>query len=205
MGKKRAGAVRVKQVGPKMPPAMPTMDDFAIPPEEMVHLPLTPDRSYKVIWPIHETFSMKIDDFRIIYPSYLDSNKTCKQGRRLAKEIAVPTPTCTDISQALQAMQIRHVLQPYKGYPRDITCLWDNPGRVMVDVSRYSKGELMVEIAKRIPHLPARQLRLEQQAIAAKTAEEERKLRMQKEKAAQSVAAAASKKAVKKGKKGKKK
>ena len=162
-------------------------------------------RSYQVIWPIHETFSMKIDDFRIIYPSYLDSNKTCKQGRRLSQEKAVPSPTCTDMSQALQAMQVRHVLQPYKGYPRDIACLWDNPGRILVDVSQYSKAELMLEIVQRIPHLPARKLRLEQEAMAAKAAEEERKQRLQKEKTAASIAAAASKKAAKKGKKGKKK
>lgn len=202
---KRAGAVRVKQMGPKMPPmaAMPTLEDFATPPEAMLHLPPPPDRSYQVIWPMRETFTMKFDDFRVIYPSYLDSNKTCHQGRRLPKAKAVPTPTCTDLSQALQALQIRHVVQPYKGYPRDITCLWDNPGRVLVDLSSFeSRGALMVALAERIPHLPARLVRLEQEARVAQAAEEERKERLKQEKAASSALAAASKKAAKKGKKG---
>eukprot|EP00522_Entomoneis_paludosa_P015432 CAMPEP_0172444070 /NCGR_PEP_ID=MMETSP1065-20121228/4198_1 /TAXON_ID=265537 /ORGANISM="Amphiprora paludosa, Strain CCMP125" /LENGTH=207 /DNA_ID=CAMNT_0013194489 /DNA_START=48 /DNA_END=671 /DNA_ORIENTATION=+ len=207
MGKKRGGGVRVKQVGPKVAPAMPSMEDFAIPADEMVNLPPTPDRSYQVIWPIHETFTMKIEGFRVIYPSYLDSTKTCQQGRRLAQDKAVPTPTCSDISQALQGLQVRHVLQPYKGYSRDITCLWDNPGRVLVDVQQYTKTQLLALVAERIPHLPARKLRLEQEAAVAAKEEAERQERLQKEKAAASAASAKS--AVtgnkKKGKKGKRK
>mmetsp|Transcript_24064 Transcript_24064/g.66737 ORF Transcript_24064/g.66737 Transcript_24064/m.66737 type:complete len:208 (-) Transcript_24064:29-652(-) len=207
MGKKRGGGVRVKQVGPKAPPAMPSMEDFAIPPEEMVNLPPTPDRSYQIIWPIHESFSMKTEGFRVIYPSYLDSTKSCKEGRRLAKEKSVPTPTCSDISLALQSMQVRHVLQPYKGYSRDITCLWDNPGRVLVDTSQFTKTELMEQMAERIPDLPARKNRLEQQAAAAEKEEQERKIRAQKEKAAASAASTKSTATgnKKKGKKGKRK
>ena len=76
---------------------------------------------------------MQPDDFMVIYPSYLDSTKTLKQGRRIGKENAVDTPTVSDISQALQQLGLRHVLQPHKGYSRDATTLWDNPGRVRVE------------------------------------------------------------------------
>ena len=107
---------------------------------------------------------MDASKFNIIYPSYLDSTKTISQGRRIGQEIAVATPTVSDISQALQTLKIRHVLQPYKGYSRDITTLWDNPGRVKVDntTSFATKRELLKEIARIIPTLPARQQRLEQ-------------------------------------------
>jgi signal recognition particle subunit SRP19 len=205
MGKKRAGAVRIKQVGPKAPAQLPSMEDFVIPPEEMIHLPPPPDRKYQVFWPIHETFTLKIEGFQVIYPSYLDSNKTVKQGRRMPQDLAVPTPTCNDISQALQQLQIRHVLQPYKGYSRDNTCLWDNPGRVLVDVSLFKKSQLMREIAARIPTLPMRVARIEQEMNEA--AAEDKKMQ---EARAKEVAQQTSKKATvtgnkKKGKKGKKK
>lgn len=210
MGKKRGGAVRVKQVGPKGPKnpmdMMPTMEDFAIKPEDQIHLPPTPDRSYSIFWPITETFTMKTDTgFQTIYPSYLDAEKTVKQGRRVCQDKAVPKPTVSDISLALQTLQIRHVLQPYKGYSRDPPTLWDNPGRVLVDVTGRRKGELMLELAARIPRLPERQQRL--QAEAAQAAMEEKKMQEEEQKqleeAKKSVAVASTSK--KKGKKGRKK
>lgn len=106
---------------------------------------------------------MDPSDFVVIYPSYLDSTKTIAKGRRIGTENAVDTPTVSDISQALQSLNIRHVLQPHKGYSRDITTLWDNPGRVKVEPqSQYTKRGLLVELAKIIPGLPSRIQRLEQ-------------------------------------------
>lgn len=107
---------------------------------------------------------MDASKFIIIYPSYLDSTKTIAQGRRIGTEVAVETPTVADISKALQTLKIRHVLQPYKGYSRDIETLWDNPGRVKVDnnTSFATKRELLKELARIIPTLPSRQQRLEQ-------------------------------------------
>jgi signal recognition particle subunit SRP19 len=208
MGKKRAGGVRVKQVGSKnknMADMMPSMEDFAVSPDEQLHLPPTPDRSYAIVWPIQETFTMETDSgFQVIYPSYLDADKTVKQGRRVCKEKAVAKPTVSDLSLALQSLKVRHVLHPYRGYSRDPTALWDNPGRVLVDVSNYRKADLLLEIAERVPHLPERHKRLQMEAEQA-AAEEE------KQKEEEEQLAAASKKAIvtsaskKKGKKGRKK
>lgn len=217
MGKKRAGGVRVKQLGPKgggpknPMDLMPTMQDFAIQPEDQIHLPPTPDRSYSIVWPIQETFTMKTDTgFQIIYPSYLDANKTVKLGRRVSLDLAVPQPTVSDISLALQSMKIRHVLQPYKGYSRDPTTLWENPGRVVVDMTQPpSKSALLRSLCERIPHIPERQGRIQAEAAAA--AQQEQK-RMQEEQEKEKQAAAAAKKPAttttlskKKGKKGRKK
>mmetsp|Transcript_20159 Transcript_20159/g.32517 ORF Transcript_20159/g.32517 Transcript_20159/m.32517 type:complete len:162 (-) Transcript_20159:159-644(-) len=129
---------------------------------------------------------MNHDDFMVIYPSYLDASKSIKQGRRIGKEKAVDTPTLSDISQALQSLQLRHVLQPHKGYPRDTACLWDNPGRVKVERPKFSimdenddpastKRKLLLELAEAIPKLPSRQQRLEKarEEAAKKEAEQE--------------------------------
>eukprot|EP00573_Skeletonema_grethae_P001399 CAMPEP_0201692250 /NCGR_PEP_ID=MMETSP0578-20130828/5206_1 /ASSEMBLY_ACC=CAM_ASM_000663 /TAXON_ID=267565 /ORGANISM="Skeletonema grethea, Strain CCMP 1804" /LENGTH=229 /DNA_ID=CAMNT_0048177601 /DNA_START=72 /DNA_END=759 /DNA_ORIENTATION=+ len=115
-------------------PANP-MADFAIPPDEELHLPVKPDsKSGYLIWPMGETFTMKYDNFSVIYPNYLDSNKTVKLGRRIAAKDAVPEPTVQDLHEALASLNVRHVIQPYKGYSRDAISRWDNPGRVLVDL-----------------------------------------------------------------------
>eukprot|EP00525_Craspedostauros_australis_P000670 CAMPEP_0198111162 /NCGR_PEP_ID=MMETSP1442-20131203/3137_1 /TAXON_ID= /ORGANISM="Craspedostauros australis, Strain CCMP3328" /LENGTH=252 /DNA_ID=CAMNT_0043767495 /DNA_START=408 /DNA_END=1165 /DNA_ORIENTATION=+ len=143
---------------------------------------------------------MNPEKFMVIYPSYLDATKTMKQGRRISKEDAVDTPTISDISQALQQLTMRHVIQPHKGYPRDTTVLWDNPGRVKVELPPITeimnKKMLLRELGKIIPTLSARKQRLERQAKeaeieAAKVKEEaakERQLQQQREKQRQQAA-----------------
>ena len=107
---------------------------------------------------------MNFEHFITIYPSYLDATKTIKQGRRIPQDLAVPTPTVSDISLILQRHNYRHVLQPYKGYSRDSSTLWDNPGRVKVDCETTKKMELLKLLAAEIPNLPERQARLAQEA-----------------------------------------
>jgi len=197
MGRKGGGGMRIKQMGPtKEQRAMMKemqaaqngemknpMDEFMIPPDQMINLPPTPDRNYKMFWPMHETFSMDPSTFFVIYPSYMDSLKTMKQGRRIGKEVAVDTPIVNDISEALQTLQIRHVLEPYKGYSRDPTTLWDNPGRVKVEPQQptYTKRSLLIELSSIITTLPSRVRRLEVIA-AVKEAKEAKRLQVVAEK-----------------------
>lgn len=158
---------------------------------------------------------MDVNGFNVIYPSYLDANKTVKMGRRLAKEESVPTPTVTDISYALQKLNIRHAVQPYKGYSRDISCQWDNPGRVLVDLpqtmmvpegveTQNPKRLLLKELATIIPDLPYRIERLKREAEEkAKQEEEKKKQQLVTSKATKKVTtqAATSNKKKNKGKK----
>lgn len=61
MGKKGGGRVRVKQMGPKMPQNINPLADLAVPPDEMIRLPVQPDsNSGFLVWPISE---FKIDVF----------------------------------------------------------------------------------------------------------------------------------------------
>eukprot|EP00536_Pseudo-nitzschia_multiseries_P003909 jgi/Psemu1/158974/gw1.62.106.1 len=192
MGKKKGGGmVRVKQTGPtkaqrdmmKQMASGNPMEEFMIPPEDMVNLPPTPDRNFQMFWPLQESFTMDPTGFFVIYPSYLDSSKTIKQGRRIGADKAVDTPTVQDISDALASLTIRHVQQPHKGYSRDPTTLWDNPGRVKVDpavlgdgggMEGYTKRSLMVELASIIAELPSRARRLEIMAAVEKAREAKR-------------------------------
>ena len=102
--------------------------------------------------------------FFVIYPSYMDSCKTMKLGRRIGIENSIPTPTVNDISEGLQILNLRHVIEPYKGYSRDITALWDNPGRVKVEPisdGEYTKRSLLIELSSIIITLPSRIRRIE--------------------------------------------
>jgi signal recognition particle subunit SRP19 len=142
---------------------------------ESIHEPWTLITIYCIALFADETFHMQPEKFIVIYPSYLDSTKTVKMGRRIAKERAVDTPTVSDISMALQTLTIKHVLQPYKGYSRDITTLWDNPGRIKVDYDNSEKTMLLKELAEIIPTLPERIQRLEAAAKEAEIAQQKRK------------------------------
>jgi signal recognition particle subunit SRP19 len=85
-------------------------------------------------------------------------------------------------------MGIRHVVQPYKGYSRDVESQWDNLGRVLVDMEqpipevydaddlpdmdngKQNKKKLLREISKRVPELPTRIQRLQEEQKALEEA-----------------------------------
>mmetsp|Transcript_15039 Transcript_15039/g.19044 ORF Transcript_15039/g.19044 Transcript_15039/m.19044 type:complete len:244 (+) Transcript_15039:79-810(+) len=138
MGKKGGGRVRVKQVGPKGPPINP-LQDLMVPPEEMIALPPKMDSSITHFWPLSQTFSMKYKNFPCIWPSYIDASKTMKEGRRIKRDDAVDVPTVQDISEVLQSMNVRHAIQPYMGYPRDVESRWFNQGRILYDLEQMKE------------------------------------------------------------------
>jgi signal recognition particle subunit SRP19 len=186
MGKKSAGRVQMKKV--KDPSAAlkslanpfgsGAVDMFAQGLDE-IKLPPKPDPSVSYPWP---SFDYKVlqdcDRFFTVYPTYLDSLKTVKLGRRIPKEIAVDKPTVMEISEVLQSLRLRHVIEPHKGYSRDVESRWYNLGRVLVDKKQKgvipldervvfrNKMELLKEIAKRIPTCPSRRRRLEEEKKA---------------------------------------
>ena len=146
MGKKGGGRVRMKQMGPKGPP-MSSLQDLMGPQEEMIQHPLKMDSNIAYFVPVTEAFRMsnyKTSAFACIWPTYIDSNKTTKEGRRIAKADAVDNPSVQDISEVLESVGVRHVLQPYKGYPRDVESRWYNLGRVLYDLERAQPLKKMV-------------------------------------------------------------
>jgi signal recognition particle subunit SRP19 len=214
MGKKNA--VRVKQIGGKqsLGAPLPNFAEAFQPPEE-IHLPPSPDRSYQIIWPLtlHPP-SIDVHEYHVVYPAYLDATKTLAQGRRIAVNRAVEIPTVMDLSQALQRLQIPHIIQPYKGYSRDAS-VWDNPGRVMVKktytsrATSLSKLQLLVELGEAIKTLPERLARLERQAAEKQQYQQEAQAYHQEEQTKTSAkgpkkSSSSSSQIKRKGKKGRK-
>jgi signal recognition particle subunit SEC65 len=86
-----------------------------------VYAPYFTKLLYSVTFVKGQTFSLKYKNFSALYPSYMDKSRSIqKGGRRIAKDIAVEDPTIEEISLILQSMNIRHVIQPFKCYPRDV-------------------------------------------------------------------------------------
>ena len=142
---------------------------------------------------------MKEEDeskFVVIYPTYMDSNKSVKVGRRIGVEDAVEFPVILDLSDACRALRLRHIVQPWKGYPRDPDSRWNNPGRILVDMEKSStnKKALIKKIAKIIPTMPTRVQRV-QQRLTKQKQQEELFLKQQEEKVQESVVAASKKSA----------
>ena len=141
MGKKGGGGVRVKQIGRKTP-ANPLADLMQQPTEPMIMVPRQMDSSITHILPQSESYTMgtganaKYKTWPCIWPTYIDGNKSTKEGRRIAKSMAVENPSVQDISEVLQSLNVRHAAQPFKGYPRDVESRWYNPGRILYDIEQ---------------------------------------------------------------------
>ncbi|GKY92927.1 hypothetical protein MPSEU_000261700 [Mayamaea pseudoterrestris] len=228
MGKGK-NAVRFKQVGGSKSAAMVDPTAFLHQPLEEIRLPVPPDRSYQIKWPLslwnsksNDANSIDVHDYWVVYPNYLDATKTVAQGRRIAIVDAVsPSPTVMDLSMALQRLNIDHMIQPHRGYSR-ATSVWDNPGRIMVlksklassEIGSSSKMALLKALASIIQtQLPERVARLqreaqEQAAYDMEAMEYLQKQAVESDKAVisktSSTATSSSSKTNKKGKKGRK-
>jgi len=79
----------------------------------------------------------------IIWPVYIDSQKTKKEGRRISKEDAVPSPKLREISNAAKKLQLNPEVENNKSYSRS---WWESSGRVSVD-KKMPKREILIKIS----------------------------------------------------------
>lgn len=82
----------------------------------------------------------------IIWPAYIDSKKTKKEGRRISKEDAVPSPKLREISNACRKLDLNPEVENNKSYSRS---WWESSGRVSVD-KNIPKRELLLKISNMI-------------------------------------------------------
>ena len=82
----------------------------------------------------------------IIWPAYIDSGKTKKEGRRVSIENAVSSPKLREISSAARKLQLNPEVENGKSYSRS---WWEKSGRVSVD-KNMTKTEILVKISNLI-------------------------------------------------------
>uniref|UniRef100_A0AC35TNK8 Signal recognition particle 19 kDa protein n=1 Tax=Rhabditophanes sp. KR3021 TaxID=114890 RepID=A0AC35TNK8_9BILA len=69
-----------------------------------------------------------------IYPLYLNSNKTVREGRRILKEFSVAEPTIIEIANALQGQGFKVLVEENKMHPREADKFAWKQGRVRVQL-----------------------------------------------------------------------
>lgn len=92
---------------------------------------------------------MKERGKQIIWPNYLDSTKTRKEGRKLAKKIAVESPKLQEIETAARVIRLNPTANPNATHPRT---RWEKKGCVIID-KQYSKLKVLRSIAEKIREL----------------------------------------------------
>ena len=82
---------------------------------------------------------------KLIYPTYLDSQKTRREGRRVPSDIAVECPTVGEIELALNKIGYSSEIEQDKSYSRQP---WVKTGRVRVKNSSDSaKNDIIQAVA----------------------------------------------------------
>ena len=82
---------------------------------------------------------------KLIYPTYLDSQKTRREGRRVPSDIAVEDPTVGEIELALKKIGYSSEIEQDKSYSRQP---WVKTGRVRVKNSSDSaKNDIIQAVA----------------------------------------------------------
>jgi signal recognition particle subunit SRP19 len=85
-------------------------------------------------------------DKAIIWPTYFDSVKTRKEGRRVPKNLAVQSPKITEIQEAATKLGLKHEMVPEAGYPKTP---WLKTGMIKVE-KKNPKEQLIKKIAKQL-------------------------------------------------------
>ncbi len=81
-----------------------------------------------------------------IWPVYIDSEKTKKEGRRVSKENSVPSPKLREITNAAKKLQLNPEVENQKAYSRS---WWEPTGRVTID-KNMPKREILIKISNLI-------------------------------------------------------
>ncbi len=89
---------------------------------------------------------MKDENRTIIWPAYLDSQKSKSEGRKIPKKQSVKAPKIREITQAAKKLGLNPSVEKYKSFPAS---WWEGSGRVIVD-KKMNKREVLLKISNMI-------------------------------------------------------
>jgi Signal recognition particle 19 kDa protein len=91
---------------------------------------------------------MKDDGRLVIWPAYLDKERTRAEGRIISKKSAVSKPEFDEIFKAAQVLGLAPFPESDKSYPKS---WWEKSGRIMIDnteAKTASARKIAAEIKK---------------------------------------------------------
>ena len=83
----------------------------------------------------------------IVWPAYINSNHSRKEGRRLSLKESVEEPKIREIRQALRKLKLKYTVEHEKSFP---SSWWEQSGRIIVTHEYTTKLELLRKIANTI-------------------------------------------------------
>jgi len=83
---------------------------------------------------------------RIIWPVYIDAQKTRKQGRVISKKEGISAPDIKEIMNAARQVGLDPTFEEGKSFPR---LWWEHKGRILIN-AKYSKRQALRQIAANI-------------------------------------------------------
>ncbi|MGZ4901836.1 MAG: signal recognition particle subunit SRP19/SEC65 family protein [Halobacteriota archaeon] len=83
---------------------------------------------------------------RIIWPAYIDAQKTRKQGRVISKKEAIGAPDIKEMINAARQAGLEPTYEEGKSFPR---LWWERKGRILIN-AKYSKRQAIRQIAANI-------------------------------------------------------
>ena len=85
-------------------------------------------------------------DKAIIWPIYFDANKTRRNGRRVAKNLAVQSPKIDEVKQAVDRLGLKNEIRLEAHFPR---IPWVKTGMLLVE-KKEAKEKIIQKIAKQL-------------------------------------------------------
>ena len=82
----------------------------------------------------------------VLWPVYFDSNKTRREGRRVPKKLAIPSPKLEEIQKAVKRMGLRPEIVPDAVYP---SSPWQKTGHFIIP-KKDSKAKTLRKIAEEL-------------------------------------------------------
>lgn len=95
---------------------------------------------------------MRQQDKVIIWPVYFDSTKTRKHGRRIPKNVGVPSPRVQELKEAADQLKIENELVPDVAYPG---MPWTKTGMLLVK-KKIPKEKTIKDLALALTRIRSR-------------------------------------------------
>jgi signal recognition particle subunit SRP19 len=93
---------------------------------------------------INEADEVRKQDKVILWPVYFDSTKTRREGRKVPKTLAVPSPKILELEEAAKRLGLEHELILDACYPR---MPWLKMGMLLI-AKRGPKNQILRKVAK---------------------------------------------------------
>ena len=85
----------------------------------------------------------------MIWPIYLDSEKSLNEGRKVSKEYAIKEPKIKEIVKATQKLRYKYYAEEDKAYPGE----WYNKSGRITITSDESKKEILISLSNTIKQM----------------------------------------------------